>query len=220
MRFITIILFLFSSLLCFSQDEEPVVIQFSGIIVTGDSAFGVPHVILYVPKTMRGTETNEIGYFTMPALAGDSVIIQHIGFKKQHIILPDGKDKQSYTYIIDMKADTSELEEITVLPYPTFQLFKEAFAKVDLPKDDNEQNWEKNLNKKNLERMMLAMAPSSLESYRTYTLQEVQRIEQRNMVATNPLTNPFAWISLIHELNVKRKKKKKERAKDANYSEF
>ena len=217
--FIFFILFFISS---FSQDkgEDPIVIQFSGIVITGDSAFGVPHVLVYVPKSMRGTESNDIGYFTMPALAGDSVVIKHIGYKTQYIVLPDGIEKQSYTYIVDFKADTSEMAEINIFPYPTYQLFKQAFVNADIPKDDNEENWKKNLDKENMKRMMMGMTPSGYESYRTYTLNEVQRIERGDLVTVNPLTNVFAWISLIQEINKKRKVKKKEKEKDADYSEF
>lgn len=222
MKNILFIFLLLFSVLSFSQDksEDLIVIQFSGIVITGDSAFGVPHVLIYVPKSMRGTETNDIGYFTMPALAGDSVVVKHIGYKTQYIILPDGIEKQSYTYIVDFKADTSEMAEINIFPYPTYQLFKQAFVNADIPRDDNEENWRKNLNKKNLDRMMKGMAPSGYESYKTYTMQEVQRIERGNNVNVNPLTNVFAWISLIQEINEKRKIRKKEKKKDADYSEF
>ena len=203
-----------------AQDKDPIVIQFSGIVVTGDSSFGVPHVLIYVPKSMRGTETNDIGYFTMPALAGDSVIVNHIGYKKQHIILPDGVDKQSYTYIIDLKTDTAELAEISILPYPTFQFFKQAFAKVDIPSDENESNWQKNLSKENMERMMLGMAPSSYESYRNFSLKEIKKMETSNIITNNPqfynpLLNPFAWINLVKELKEKAKKRKKDKESDA-----
>lgn len=223
MKRILIILTIFISATCFAQDAleaEPIVIQFSGIVVTGDSAYGLPHVHIYVPRTRRGTETNDMGYFTMPALAGDSVVIKHIGFKKKYIILPDGMEKQSYTYIIDLKQDTTELAEVTVMPFPTFQIFKHAFAKADIPKDENEKNWEKNMRKEDMEKMMLAMQPSGYESYRTYTLSEIQRIEKSNITNTNPLLNLFAWVSLIQELSDKAKKRKKQKEKDAYESDF
>lgn len=214
MKKIFLLLFIIYGFTSYSQDKEPIVIQFSGLVVTGDSAFGLPHVHIYNPKYRRGTETNDVGYFTMPALAGDSIVIKHIGFEKKYIILPDGKDKQSYTYIIELKEDTTQLAEVTIMPYPTFQLFKEAFVKLDLPKEKS-AHWEKNMRKEDLEKMMYAMAPSSYETYRTYSLQEIQRIENRNMVAVNPLTNLFAWVSLIQELSKKAKERKKEKEKDA-----
>jgi len=207
-----------------STQSEPIVIQFSGIVVTGDSSFGLPGAHIYVPKWRRGTATNEVGYFSMPALAGDSIVIKHIGFKKKYIILPDGKDKQSYTYIVDLKEDTTELAEITVMPYPTYQLFKKAFVSMETPEKEEMENWEKNMNKEDLKRMMLAMGPSSYESYRTYSLQEIKRIENDNMLTggtvNNPLLNLFAWVNLVKEIKSEIKKKKKQKEKDAYESDF
>lgn len=42
------------------------VVQFSGIIATGDSLLGVPGAAIFVPKAGRGTLTNEYGYFSLP----------------------------------------------------------------------------------------------------------------------------------------------------------
>ncbi|CAA9281260.1 MAG: hypothetical protein AVDCRST_MAG95-3325, partial [uncultured Adhaeribacter sp.] len=55
------------------------VVQFSGIVASGDSLYGVPGVTVYVPKAGRGTATNEYGYFSMPVLAGDSVVVRALG---------------------------------------------------------------------------------------------------------------------------------------------
>lgn len=224
--FISIFILIFS-LSSFAQDSiktKPVVVQFSGLVVTGDSAFGLPYVHVYEPKSRRGTETNEMGYFTMPALAGDSIVIKHLGFHKKYVILPDGQDKQSYTYIIELNQDTTVMADITIMPYPTFQLFKQAFVKVELPQDENMNHWEKNMRKEDLEKMMFAMAPSSYETYRTYSLQEIQKIENNNMLTggqvNNPLLNLFAWVNLINELSVKAKERKKQKEKDAFESDF
>ena len=211
----------------FAQDstsKKPVVVQFSGLVVTGDSAFGLPHVHIYDPKSRRGTETNKMGYFTMPALAGDSLVIKHIGFKKKWVVLPDGLDKQSYTYIIELKEDTTYLADITIMPYPTFQIFKHAFVSMETPEKKEMENWEKNMRKEDLEKMMIAMAPSSYESYRTYSLSEIQRIENANMMTggtvNNPFLNLFAWAQLINDLNKKAKKRKKQREKEAFESDY
>lgn len=213
------------SLSAYAQDvdstrKEPIVIQFSGIVVSGDSSFGMPNVHIYSPRWRRGAATNEVGYFTMPALAGDSIIIKHIGYKKQYVILPDGIEKQSYTYIIDLKEDTTQLAEITVMPYPTYQLFKKAFISMDTPEQKDMENWEKNMKKEDLERMMLAMGPSSYESYRTYSLQEITRIENDNMVTMNPLLNLFAWAALVQEIRQQVKDRKEQKEKDAYESDF
>ena len=189
------ILLLFFSISSQAQDDKKI-IQFSGIVTTGDSLFGLPGVHVYVPKSGRGTTTNEVGYFSMPALEFDSVIISFVGYRKQYIILPSGDEKQSYTAFIRLREDTTTLPEIDILPYPTIEVFKQAFLALELPEDDKE-NFEKNLEEKAMKRMMNALAMDGSANYKYYTQQEIQRIEQRQMVRVNSLLNPFAWVKLF-----------------------
>ena len=63
------------------DETAPKVIQFTGVIFANDSASVVPGVHVYVPKGGRGTTTNPYGFFSMPVLEGDSIIVSAIGFE-------------------------------------------------------------------------------------------------------------------------------------------
>src|SRR5205085_6389589 len=66
------------------------IIQLSGVIIGSDSLSGpVPGVHIYVPKAGRGTTSQRTGFFSMPVLVGDSVVISAVGYVKQHYIVPD-----------------------------------------------------------------------------------------------------------------------------------
>ena len=71
------------------------IIQFSGLTVGGDSLYGIPGVYLYVAKAGRGTTSNHVGYFSLPALVGDTVLIKAIGFKQKNFIIPPVDEKIS-----------------------------------------------------------------------------------------------------------------------------
>ena len=45
-----------------SAQSSDRVVQLSGIVVGGDSLYGVPYVSVYVPKAGRGTMTNTVGF--------------------------------------------------------------------------------------------------------------------------------------------------------------
>src|SRR5690606_40244802 len=64
------------------------VIQLSGIVMGADSSSFVPGVHAYVPKAGRGTTTNEVGFFSMPALVGASIVISAVGYHRRHYIVP------------------------------------------------------------------------------------------------------------------------------------
>ena len=76
------------------------VVQFSGIIATGDSLLGVPGATIFVPKAGRGTATNAYGYFSLPVLTGDSIVIRSLGYANQTIIIPP-----DFTQKLKLKAD-------------------------------------------------------------------------------------------------------------------
>ena len=63
----------------------------SGVVVGADSISGVGGVHIYVPKAGRGTTSNPYGYFTMPVLEDDSLIISAVGYQKQNLIVPGDK---------------------------------------------------------------------------------------------------------------------------------
>ncbi|MFZ6001993.1 MAG: carboxypeptidase-like regulatory domain-containing protein, partial [Bacteroidota bacterium] len=73
----------------FGQSQKRV-IQLSGVVISSDSTSGpMPGVHVYVPKAGRGTSTNRAGFFSMPVLVGDSVVVSSIGFQRQSFIVPN-----------------------------------------------------------------------------------------------------------------------------------
>src|SRR5215218_9108602 len=100
--------FCFSFLLTLPEARaqgKPQVIQFSGLVTSGDSLYGVPGVTVYVPKAGRGTVTNDYGYFSMAVLAGDSVVIRAVGYQHLTVKIPKNYNKQSYSVILELKED-------------------------------------------------------------------------------------------------------------------
>ena len=68
-----------------SQGQQKI-IQLSGVVVGQDSISGVGGVHIYVPKAGRGTTSNPYGYFAMPVLANDSIIVSAIGYQKKILL--------------------------------------------------------------------------------------------------------------------------------------
>jgi hypothetical protein len=174
------------------------VIQFSGLVVNGDKDYGVPGVNLYIPSAGRGTSSNHLGYFSMPVLAGDSVIISAISFKKQYYIVPDD-DRQSISVIIYLKEDTTMLPLVEILPYPTEELFKEAFLSLELPETEMEY-MRKNLDEKVMARLRDEMPMSSSANHNHYVNQQFNSMHNRRFQPTLQLLNPFAWAQFIQSV--------------------
>ncbi|MDX1628654.1 MAG: carboxypeptidase-like regulatory domain-containing protein, partial [Fulvivirga sp.] len=184
-----------------AQGKERI-IQFSGVVLGEDSVSGIPGVHIYVPKAGRGTTTNRVGYFSMPVLVGDEIVVSSVGYENRYYKVPDHED-DNITVIIELIADTTYLEPVEIMPFPTEEIFKEAVIALNLPADEpiNEQN----LNEKLLA-LMLQTTPTDPSINHRYFL-ENYRAYQNNKFAPrpNPLLNPFNWARFFKSLRKKKK---------------
>jgi hypothetical protein len=184
----------------FAQSNKKI-IQFSGLVVGGDSAYGIPGVHVFVPKAGRGTVTSHLGYFSLPTLVGDSIVIRSLGYKEKHFIVPYS-DYDNLSVIIQLSEDTTLLPEVSVFPWPTEQIFKEAFLALQLPEADMDA-MHKNLNEQVMKRMMYNESPDGMMVHKYYMEQQIQSTDTKFFMkypGWMNLTNPFAWASFIRQV--------------------
>lgn len=186
------------------------IVQFSGMVVAGDSLYGIPGVSIYVTKAGRGTISNELGYFSMPTLINDTVVLSAMGYKKKQLIVPKS-DKQSVTMIVELVEDTIYLPIIEIFPYPTEELFKQAFLAMNISDQYLYQRMANNLNPQILQKMLKNSSMSASENQR-YTLKnQFNPGGGGNVQGFQPL-NPYAWSNLVKSI-----RKNKSRSKYENY---
>jgi len=183
----------------FGQNQKEV-IQFSGVVVDEDStSTGMFGVHVYVPTVGRGTVTNQYGYFSLPVLEGDSLVISAVGYQKQHFIIP-GNQGDSYAVLVEMVVDTTVLSTVEIFPYPTEELFKEAILALNLPVDDMSQ--EDNLGQEVLARMAESMSMDASQNYKYYMNQQFYDLHNAysQQRFNNPLLSPINWATFIKSL--------------------
>jgi len=181
-----------------SAQNQKRVIQLSGVILDQDSVIALPGVHVYVPKAGRGTSTNGAGFFSMPVLVGDSVVVSSIGYQRQHYIVPN-HPSDFLTVIVEMVEDVTYLREITITPFPTEEVFKQAVLALNIPLD------ERNIDKKNLNAELFALmarsAPMGAElNYRYYMDQTIAGYTSKFQPVTNPFLNPFNWAKFFKDM--------------------
>ena len=165
-------------------------------MVGQDSTSGVPGVHIYAPEAGRGTTSNPYGYFSMPVLEGDSLIISAVSYERKHFVIPEGKS-ENYTVVIELTRDTTYLPELQVFPYPTEELFKEAILALELPNQNDLNNLKRNLDEQLLRKMFAntAMGPNANHAY--FMQQQQNAWNNRFQPTSIPLLNPFAWAQFI-----------------------
>jgi len=194
------VLLVFSAASSQAQNTKRI-IQLSGIV--SDSMQVLPGVHVYVPKAGRGTSTNPAGFFSMPVLEGDSIVISSIGYKRQHYIIPR-KANDFLTIIVEMVSDVTYLKEVEIMPFPTEEVFKEAVLALNVPMDERGYD-RRNLNAELLALMLRTTPMDGAGNYKYYMDQWSTSAQDKFQPRTNPFLNPFNWARFVRDLKANKK---------------
>jgi len=190
-----------------SAQNQKRVIQLSGVVLSQhDSTSGIPGVHIYVPKAGRGTTTNSVGFFSMPVLVGDSLIVSSVGYTKQHYIVPN-HPSEFLTVVFEISEDIVDVGSVEAIAFPTEEVFKEAVLALNLPPDNQIDS--RNLNAELLALMLKTTPMDGPMNQRYYLSQWANSTNDRFMPRTNPFFNPFNWVKFFNSMKQNKKKKKK-----------
>jgi len=192
----------FGSTNLFGQSQRRI-IQLSGIILSEDSVSGLPGAHIYVPKAGRGTSSNSVGFFTMPVLVGDSVVITSVGYERRHYIVPNSASEY-LTIIVEMVQDVTFLKEVEIMPFPTEEVFKQAVLALNIPLNENGID-QKNLNAQLLALMLQSTPMDGAANYRYYMDQYPSSINNKFQPITNPFLNVVNWAKFFKSMKEKNK---------------
>lgn len=193
--YISALFLAFSSLDVKSQSREELV-QFSGIIITGDSLNPVPFATIIVKNTDRGTTSDYYGYFSFVAKPLDTIVFSSIGYKKSEFIVPDTLNDNRYSLIQMLQTDTIMLDEAVVYPWPTQDQFKQAFLNLDIP-DDALEIARKNLSDEQLTARAEAMPMTANMNFKYQMQQRTNQMYYAGQYVPNNLLNPLAWAKFV-----------------------
>lgn len=180
----------------FSQENTHDLIQFSGIVVDGDSLKPLPFTSIIIKNTRRGTIADYYGFFSFVAQKNDTIEFSSVGYKRATYIIPDSLSDNKYSLIQVMYSDTILLRETIIYPWPTKEQFKEAFLSADIPDDDLERA-RKNLKRAELKERSETMAMDGNMNYTNQMRQYQSKLYYAGQAPPNNLLNPIAWAKFI-----------------------
>ena len=89
-----------------TDSTETTVVQVSGLVVTGDSLSPLPYCTVYRARDRRGTMTDVRGFFSLPALEGDTLEFSSVGYVTHRAIIPEGSEMGRVNLVQPMGRDT------------------------------------------------------------------------------------------------------------------
>lgn len=177
-------------------DTARKLIQFSGVVVSGDSLAPVPFTNIIIKNTQRGTMSDYYGFFSFVAHEKDTIEFSSVGYKKSGFIIPDTLTTNRYSLIQMMTRDTILLKETVIYPWPTKEQFKEAFLNLHIPADDYERAM-KNLERAEMKERMESMPMDGSGNYKWQMQQYQSRLYYAGQYPSITLLNPIAWSQFI-----------------------
>lgn len=115
------------------------VVQLSGLVVASDSVTALEGVAVYVAGTTRGTHTRQSGYFSLPIVAGDTVVFAALGYEKLYLTVPANTKESSMTRKIILEKKENTLPTVDVMPWATENDLKQAILRTRLPEEPSER---------------------------------------------------------------------------------
>ncbi len=208
-RFSLILIFVITALLAQAQTRYNGLVQFSGVIVTGDSLRPIPFVSIVIKDSYRGTISDYNGFFSFVAQLQDTIEFSAIGFKKGTYIIPDTLSTDRYSLIKIMSRDTILLQETIIYPWPTKDQFRQAFLGLQVPDNDLERA-KRNLALSEMRELMLNTPMDGSGNYKALMMEKQNRSYTAGQYPSISLLNPIAWAKFIEAWqrgDYKRKKK-------------
>ena len=214
--------FLFTSWLAYTQDstynytaDGRKIIQLHGLVLEGDSLYGIPGVKVYDPKSGRGATTGLLGYFSFPAQEGDTITVRGLGVKKTDFVIPILPDS-TYEYFrkVMVEGDSILLSETCIGCLPEEQAFKDAVLSYSDPYNQALENSKQNLNDQIMARLLESSDMSSNMNHAYYMQQQVAYIENRYMASNATYLDPFAWNRFFKDLEREKQIKKQKKIEE------
>jgi len=190
-----LILLICSIQLTVAQTDKKV-IQFSGVVVNGDSLQPVPYTNISLKGSNHGTMSDYFGFFSIVAESYDTIVFSSLGFRRSQYIIPGDLKENHYSIIQMLQKDTILLRETVIFPWPTKEQFEIAFVNLQVPDDDLERA-RKNLSQDKIISISSTMPMDASLNYKNSTQQFNTKLYNAGQIPMNNLLNPIAWAKFV-----------------------
>lgn len=178
------------------KNTNQTIVKITGITVTNDSLKPVPFTNVMVKGNYTGTMADYVGFFSIVAKTGDTLVFSNIGYKNEEYIIPDSLDQKQYSLIQMLNQDTVLLAETRINVWPSFEQFKQAFLNTNI-KDNDLARAKKNLDSDILREQAINLTLGAAGNQNYMAEQHKSKLYYSGQLPPNNLLNPVAWTKLI-----------------------
>ena len=184
----------------FSDSDSTAVVQVSGLVVTGDSLSPLPYCTIFRARDRRGTMTDLRGFFSLPALEGDTLSFSSLGYIEQQVVIPEGGDLHRVNLVQAMSRDTVNMSDAFVYPWPTKERFKQEFLALGLPNKGLDPGWEAPVDPVEVYDRLMEVGLDGQATSSAALAQQAQVAAYAGQAPPVNLLNPVAWAKFIQAI--------------------
>jgi hypothetical protein len=201
--FITIISILICNL-AHSQREK--LIQLSGV-VRNEYLQPIQFAHIVILNKNRGTISDLHGMFSFVVEPLDTVSFTAVGFKRVALVIPDTLTRYHLPVDIYMETDTIWIEEVIILPWKTYEEFREAFLSLELPDNDLKRAY-RNIALIKTQMYYAPDEPDPEMNYQYMLKEQYNQLYSKGQIPYYSIFNPLRWVEFFKYIEEGRFKNK------------
>ena len=193
---------------------DSTLIQFTGLVLTSSNGelIPVPFATVSIVGSGRGDYANFKGFFSLVARKGDLVRFSGVGFKTKTYTIPDTLKGMRYSAVQLLVADTINLPETVIFPWPDRDNFKVEFLAMNVDEDLAERA-RKNIAPARLIAMRENMPMDPNENADYFLRQQSKSFYHIGQTPPMSIFDPLAWAKFFKAWKKGDFKKKKDKDK-------
>jgi hypothetical protein len=206
----SLLIIIISLLICsLAQSQPEKLIQLSGV-VKSEYLQPIQFAHIVIKNKNRGTISDMRGMFSFVVEPKDTVLFTAVGFKRVALVIPDTLTRYHLPVDIYMETDTIWIEEVIILPWKTYEEFREAFLSLELPDNDLKRAY-RNIALIKTQMYMASNKPDPEMNYQYMLKEQYNQLYSKGQIPYYSIFNPLRWVEFfkyIEEGRFKNKNKK------------
>ena len=176
------------------------VVQVSGLVVTGDSLSPLPYCTVFRSRDRRGTMTDSRGFFSLPALTGDTLEFSSVGYVSQQAVIPEGGELARVNLVQPMGRDTVAMKDAFVYPWPSRERFRQDFLALGLPNQGLDPAWDSPMDPMDVYDRLSEVGRDGQSTSSEVLAAQAQQAGYAGQAPPVNLLNPVAWAQFLQAL--------------------
>ena len=194
--FLALLLSVFSTDVDAQRKLDNNLIQFSGIVITGDSLKPVPFVNIRIAGSSSGAVSDFNGFFSFVAHKGDTIVFSSVGYRSSKFYISDTLESQRYSLFQMLQTDTFLLTESVIYPWATVEALEYAIIQHRVADNDYDRAM-RNLAIEEMKERAEALPMDGSMNYRHQMQMTADKAYWNGQYMPNNWLNPFAWAQFF-----------------------